>query len=57
VSVIRAWLGVRNLVLPAVLALITSGVAVTVNAAPAYADFGAMHQPANGIVTSKIDNR
>lgn len=56
-SVIRAWLGVRNLVLPAVLALITSGVAVTVNAAPAYADFGAMHQPANGIVTSKIDNR
>ena len=56
-SVVRAWVSVRNLMLSAVLALIASGAAVVVNAAPAYADFGAMHQPANGVVTSKIDNR
>ncbi|MGH3715969.1 MAG: M23 family metallopeptidase [Micromonosporaceae bacterium] len=57
VGQIRTWLGTRTLIMLAALVTVASGATVAADAAPAYAAFGAMHQPTSGVVTSKIDNR
>ncbi len=57
IGMARLWLSTRTLVMLAALVMVASGLVVALDTAPAFAQFGAMHQPTSGVVTSKIDNR